>query len=205
MALHPVGPHPASTYWRRRVLLLVGLVVLLLLAKSCAGGGSAHPAAVVKPRPTPTPSTSPAVARPTRTTAPPIPAALAMCADSALQITSSTDAAAYPVGGTPKITLSVKNASTRACRRDLGSGAVELLVFSGADRVWSSDDCGSGKSVALTTLAPGGSQAVVLTWGGKRSTPGCGGNRDQAKPGTYRVVARVGTLRSEGAVFRFTG
>lgn len=202
MALHPVGPLPASTYWRRRVVLFVGLIVLLLLAKSCTGGGSPDKAAVVKPRPSSTPSVTPA---PIRATSTPAPVALATCADASLQLTTSTDASAYPVGGAPKLTLSVKNSSVRACRRDLGSGAVELLVFSGADRVWSSDDCGSGKSVALTTLAPAGSQAVVLTWAGKRSKPGCSGSREQAKPGTYRVVARVGTLRVEGAVFRFTG
>ncbi|MDT7539009.1 MAG: hypothetical protein QOI82_2594, partial [Actinomycetota bacterium] len=36
MALQPVGPLPASTYWRRRLLLLVVLViVLLVLLKAC--------------------------------------------------------------------------------------------------------------------------------------------------------------------------
>lgn len=204
MALHPVGPLPASTYWLRRAGLVLGVLVLVVLAKSCAGGGSSRKAAEVTPTPTPTPRATPSTP-PARATASPVHVVLPTCTDTALQVTTSTDAPAYAVGGTPRLTLSVKNGSATACRRDLGSGAVELLVYSGADRVWSSDDCGQGKAVALTTLAAGGSQAVVLTWSGKRSLPGCGGNREQAKPGTYRVVARVGTLRTQGAVFRFTG
>lgn len=197
MALHPVGPLPASTYWRRRAVLLLGLLVLLLLARSCAGGGPPNRRAVVKPTPTPTRSVAPA---PVRTTP---PAAAGLCADTDLEITTSTDAPTYALGTSPKLTLAIKNTTPAACRRDLGSGAVELLVYSGADRVWSSDDCGLGKGVTLTTLTPGGSEAVVVRWSGKRSAPGCSGSKEQAKAGTYRVVARAGTLRKEGAVFRF--
>ena len=197
MALVPVGPLPAATYWRRRGVVLLAFMVMLLVVKSCAG--SAPRKVAVTPRPTPTTSVA---AKPLR---PAAPVAIAVCVDSVLDLSTSTDAPSYAVGGTPKLTLAVKNTSATPCRRDLGSGAVELLVYSGADRVWSSDDCGQGKGVSLATLAAGASQAVVHTWSGKRSAPGCGGSRAQAKAGTYRVVARVGTLRKEGAVFRFSG
>lgn len=202
MVMHPIGPLAASTYWRRRVVLLIGVLLLLVLAKSCAGGDSPTkstatptPTASTPTGSTPTPTPSPTV-KPVRT-----PAA-GSCADGALTLTTTTDADAYAVGGTPKITLVVKNTSAAACRRDLGAGAVELLVFSGQDRVWSSDDCNPGKAVAVATLAPAGSQSVVKTWTGTRSKPGCAGTKAQARPGTYRVMARVGTLRVEGAVFR---
>ena len=182
------------------MVLLLGVIMLLVLTKSCVGGGSSRKATLVQPTPTVTPTR----AAPVHTTAPLAAAGTPTCADTQLGVTTSTDAPTYAVGGTPKLTLLVKNSSAAACRRDLGSGAVELLVYSGSDRVWSSDDCSLGKAVALATLAPGGSQAVALTWSGKRSAPGCGGSREQAKAGTYRVVARVGTLRQEGAVFRFS-
>ena len=202
-------------YWRRRAVLLLGLVVFLLLTKSCVGSGSPSKTALVRPTPTSTltptptptstatPTSSPiptVVPTPTPTTATPV--AIPSCTDAALAVTTSTDAPIYAVTATPKLTMSIKNRSATACRRDLGSGAVELLVSSGSDRVWSSDDCSVGKGVALATLPSGGSQAVALTWSGKRSVPGCRGSREQVKAGTYRVVARVGTLRKVGAAFR---
>ena len=195
MALHPVGPLPASTYWRRRAVLLLAVVVLLLVAHSCLGGGSARPRGRAAPKATtsPRPSASPTVA----------PVSGGPCADSALKLDTSTDASTYPVGGSPKITLTVTNTGSVPCTRDLGTGAIELLVYSGTERIWSSDDCGQGKAVAMVTLAPGHGKVLSLTWFGKRSAPGCTGTREQAKPGTYRVVARVSTLRVPGAVFHF--
>lgn len=199
MVTHPVGPLPASTYWRRRVVMLLGLLLLLLLVRSCASGGSppVHKKAV-KPRPTPTSTPSPA----SPTVAPTRPSSAGACADGSLQLTTTTDAGTYALGATPKITLVVKNTSAAACRRDLGAGAVELLVYSGTDRVWSSDDCNPSTATALTQLGAGGTQAVVKTWPGSRSLPGCTGSQAAAKAGTYRVVARLGSLRVDGAVFR---
>jgi hypothetical protein len=192
MVMHPVGPLPASTYWRRRLVVLLVAVVVLLVLRSCAGSGSPRRTSAGS-TPTPTTSSSPQATG---------PATSAVCADSALALTTTTDAATYATGATPKITLAVKNTSASACRRDLGGGAVELLVYSGADRVWSSDDCTPSKAVSVVTVPPGAVQTVVKTWSGVRSKPGCTGTKAQAKVGTYRVVARVGTLRVEGAVFR---
>lgn len=211
MALHPVGPLPASTYWRRRAVLLVGVVVLLLVVRSCAAGGSTRPAAGTAPTPSSTASpraaaaTAPAAPTPAVTTspAPAAPVAAApLCPDGALALTATTDAATYALGATPRITLVVRNTSAAACRRDVGSGAVELVVYSGPDRFWSSDDCSTGTASDLVTLAPGGTQAVVSTWPARRSAPGCGGSKAAATAGTYRVVARVGTRSQDGAVFR---
>jgi len=199
MALYPVGPLPASTYWRRRGVLLLAFVGLLLLLRSCAGGGPAHKSAA---KTAPSPS-APAAPSPTQPVSP--PTAVPVCADTALTVKTATDADTYPLGAAPKITLTVANTSSATCRRDLGSGAIELLVFSGDDRVWSSDDCNASKAAAVTTLRPAGTQAVVKTWPGTRSQPGCSGSKAQAKPGTYRVVARVGTLRARGAVFHLNG
>ena len=198
MVMHPLGPLPASTYWRRRITVLLGLLVLVLLLRSCASGGDAPKRTAASPRPS-------AMATPRATVRPsprPTAAAPAGCPDAGLTLTSSTDADTYALGATPKITLVIKNAGSAPCRRDLGAGAVELLVYSGEDRVWSSDDCNPSTATAVTVLGAGGTQAVVKTWPGVRSVPGCGGSKATAKAGTYRVVARLGTLRVDGAVFR---
>ncbi len=202
MVMHPVGPLPAQTYWWRRAALLVGVLVLLLVARSCTGGGSPTPTSGT-PTPAATPSVSPSAASaPSPSAAPAPPATAALCPDGALSLTTTTDSETYALGATPKITMVVKNTSATACRRDLGAGVVELLVTSGSDRIWASDDCNPSTAKALTTLAPGATQAVVKTWPGVRSRPGCEGAKETAKAGTYRVAGRVGTLKVDGAVFR---
>jgi hypothetical protein len=209
MALQPVGPLPASTYWRRRVLLVVLLVVVLLvLLKACGGDSKKDTLSGPGSSPTPTPtaaaseqpSAAPSV---TVSPAPPSPAPLQTCRDAVLQVTAESDAESYASGAAPKFTLTVRNIGSVACRRALGPGAVELRVFSGEDRIWSSDDCNDAKGQGVLTLAPGAARALSVQWSGKRTKPGCE-TGDPAQPGTYRVSARVGTIVRQGSVFRFT-
>ena len=205
MALQPVGPLPASTYWRRRVLLLVLLVVVVLvLAKACGGddreslsgpGKSPSPSAAASVAPSPTAAASP---KPTP------PAALQTCRDTVLQVSAESDAESYPSGGAPRFTLTVRNIGSVACRRALGPDAVELRVFSGDDRIWSSDDSNEAKGQGVLTLKPGEAQALTVRWPGKRTKPHCEVG-EEAQPGTYRVSARVGSIVRQGSVFRMTG
>lgn len=203
MALQPVGPLPASTYWRRRVLLLGGLLILVLvLAKACGGepkkealsspGSSASPSGAASPEASAAPSASPT------------PAPILTCRDSVLQITAESDAEAYNSGGAPRFTLTVRNIGSVACRRALGPDAVELRVFSGEDRIWSSDDCNNAKGDGVLTLPAGAARATTVQWPGKRTKPGCD-TGETAQPGTYRVSARVGSIVRQGSVFRITG
>lgn len=206
MVFEPVGPLPASTYWRRRAVLLVVLVVLLFLLRSCVGGGDS-PKAKTSAKPSATPSASATAKattapRPTATK-PPVTAGGA-CPDSALKLEVKSDAATYAVGDSPTFTLTLTNTSAVACTRDLGSKAVSLRVVSGPARTWDSDDCTTGNDTITTRLTPGvAKQVVSLTWSGKRSQPGCPTNRPQAAAGTYQVTGTVGTLTSAKVVFHF--
>jgi hypothetical protein len=99
----------------------------------------------------------------------------------------------------------VTNQGPTPCTADLGQAAIELLVVSGSDRIWSSDDCAPGGEAELTTLEPGKAVTRRATWDGRRSLPGCEGSKARAKAGTYRVTGRLGQLRVEGDAFRLTG
>jgi hypothetical protein len=81
---------------------------------------------------------------------------------------------------------------------------VELRVFSGEDRIWSSDDCSKGTGQGILELPPGEARQLTVQWPGKRTKPGCDIG-DTAAPGTYRVSARVGAIVRQGSVFRITG
>ena len=109
------------------------------------------------------------------------------------------------MGGSPRLTLRITNTGAVPCSRDLGAAAVELLVTSGSDRIFSSDDCRPGGDPAVRTLAPGAVDEQAVTWDGRRSRPGCAGEKEQAQPGTYRVGGRLGDVRVEGDTFRIQG
>ena len=204
MHLSPVGPLPTSVYWRRRAVLLLGLLVLLFVLTRCTGGDDAVPVAERLAAPAPTPSAAP----PTPATAPtvsptpsPSPSVVPECTDEDLTVTTGTDEASYELGASPQLTLRIENSSGAPCRRGIGSGSVELLVRSGRDRIWSSDDCGGEGRAGVTTLAPEDPKAATVSWNGRRSRPGCTGDAERIEPGTYRLIGRVGELVVEGEAF----
>lgn len=108
----------------------------------------------------------------------------------------------YPVGGKPRLIMSVRNVSARTCARDLGPVARELIVTSGSAHTWSTDDCHAGAAHAMVMLAPGATQTFTEIWEGRRSQPRCQGSQPVATAGTYLVQAVLGTLRSDTSVFR---
>jgi hypothetical protein len=194
----PVGPEPAEVYWRRRaVALLVVLALLGVLGWLVGRAGGGDDTLAAAGRPTPTPSAAPASATPSATPEPVEP-----CPDEALEVVATAAGADVGVGARTLMTLTVRNTGTVACTRALGQGAVELVVTSGEDRVWSSDDCAPGGDEGVVQVAPGDVQTARATWPGTRSAPGCPPDQPVAQPGTYRVSARVGELRVPGAVFR---
>lgn len=210
MPLHwrPVGPEPASTYWLRRALVIAGVALLLVLATSLLGGGDDTPDTLAgAPTASPSPSVEPSVdpsASPTPT-ASPSPSAAAACAPTALEVEPAAGESSYAVGASPRLSLSITNTGTTPCTRDLGQAQVELTVTSGRDRIWSSDDCAPGGDPDVVTLEPGEPVVQSVTWDGRRSLPGCAGEKAQAQPGTYRVGGRVGDLRVDGGSFTLTG
>jgi len=197
MALHPVGPLPASTYWRRRIVLLLGVVVVVLLVRSLLpDGGGTERLAGPSPSPSVTRSASP---RPTASSAP------GTCPDSALTLTVAPEPGQHVAGRPLRLTVTVKNVSRVACKRDLGGRVLEVLIRSGEDRIWSSDDCSTDHASSVQLLRAGASLQTTVTWQGRRSARGCPTPSTEAKPGTYTVRARVGTLRSPAAVLRLSG
>jgi hypothetical protein len=239
--LDPVGPLPASVYWRRRALALAVVIVVLLLVWAVlpGGGGDDRPrdtaAAAGSPDPTdpaaaPTgltataPSDDPGRAgdgngagngagtgvggavtpgattpspTPVPTTPKPTPAAPKACADSALQVTVNPRQPAYTVGQSPYLDLKIRNISTLACIRDVSASQQEIVLMRGAQRLWSSNDCGAQDTTRSDQLLqPGVQLTSSVHWTGLGSRPKCAGKRILVGAGTYALVGRLGTIVS---------
>ncbi|HEX5533165.1 MAG TPA: hypothetical protein VFX33_05440 [Actinomycetales bacterium] len=230
--LRPVGPERPAVYWRRRlvVLLAAAAVVLLLVGgvKALTGGsGDASPTAAqgsggakdagkaggkdpegeqggqAQSGTTPTGASSatggPASPSPTEQAK---AAGAAACTAKSLQVTATADASSYKKGATPKLGLLIRNVGKEDCSLDAGSAAVELLIVSGKDRIWSSDDCQKGGTSNVQVLKPGAELASSVSWPMQRSAAGCPADLPAPGAGTYQVTGRVGKFTSQPLVFR---
>lgn len=216
--INPVGPEEPSTYWRRRAAVVVALLVVLWLAwwllSTALGGSDEQPSDGASPTPgfglsmSPEPDasggSSPAPASSGDASPGPSGSASATapaCSDEDIAVTASAASAAIAVGASLELTLNVENTSSEACTRDLGPGANELRVTSGEALVWSSDFCSPSTESEVVTLDPGEGRSASATWPGTIVTEGCPSDQPAAQPGTYRVIARNGSVESEPVTF----
>jgi hypothetical protein len=117
-------------------------------------------------------------------------------------VTVSTDAKSYPANVQPKLSMSVRNAGSVTCTRDVGQAALELRIsLAAGGLVWSSDDCAPGGPHDVVTLHPNQVFRTAVVWGRTTSKPGCPPNQPQAGPGGYLLNGRDLAARSSGARF----
>jgi len=226
--IRPVGPERPQVYWRRRVVALA-LVVLLTLAvvlgvqalvagaldrtPDAAAEGSSAPSAPEQAAQDP-PAQDPAGQDPAaqeqaaqeQAEAEGVEGAVEgqgaegpACTPDQVRVVATADATSYPAGATAKLGMTITNVGTAACSLDAGSAALEVLVVSGSDRIWSSDDYQDAPQSRVTALSPGeaGMLASSVEWPLQRSAEGCPQDLETALPGTYQVTARAGDISSE--------
>ncbi|GAA4564666.1 hypothetical protein GCM10023176_11150 [Micromonospora coerulea] len=129
------------------------------------------------------------------------------CTDAEILVTPVALPATAQRGTVVNLQLKIKNKSQRTCSRDVGADLQELFIKSGAEKVWSSDTCGTGKGSDVQSFTPGFERLYELGWNG-RDTSRCA-NGVAAGPyapiGAYQVFARVGTKLSEPVKLTITG
>ncbi|SCG75763.1 hypothetical protein [Micromonospora humi] len=129
------------------------------------------------------------------------------CTDSEIRVTPVAVPANAQRGTVVTLHLKIKNVSNRTCSRDVGADLQELYVKAGAEKVWSSDTCGTGKGSDVQSFTPNFERAYELGWNG-RDTSRCADGLaagPYAPIGTYQVFARVGTKISEPVKLTVTG
>jgi hypothetical protein len=161
-------------------------------------GGTAEAPQTEAPRPAAQAATQPVAPAPATRTEDRV----SVCTNDQLQVTAVPQAKTLRYGTMPKLHLTVRNVGEAACRRDVGADMQELRVMAGTRRLWSSDDCQPLKGNSVRTLAPGEKRVYTVTWAGKDSVPGCQEVRRRLEPGTYQLVARLGSLVGKRTDFR---
>ncbi|HEY5518198.1 MAG TPA: hypothetical protein VIK17_00985 [Cellulomonas sp.] len=194
--LRPVGPNPPRVYWIRRFVVMVALVAVIagVVAIFFAFRGDAVGAAPAVGAAATTKSVVQGAAQ--------APATPVGCRPADLQLAVVTDAAQYPPGAHPVLQTSVTNIGSVPCTVDAGDVPREVVVSSGADRVWSTKDCASADTASRQLLlAAGARDSVDIPWGRLRSAGGCPGGLPAPRAGTYQAVATLLGVTSQPVAF----
>lgn len=198
------GPLPAKVYWRRRLVLVGGALALVLALGRVLGGGSDGSsedpgAAQVAGQPTSSaPSASPSTkrkkSRPNQPISPPSSRApeLAVpdgpCADDDISVTPSVvDAVA---GRDVTFQLDLRTIVDEACTWRVSSEHLTVAITSGADDIWSSQQCPAAIPVQDVIVRRAVSASITVVWAdARRSDEECSRLTGWAMPGYYHVAA----------------
>ncbi|SCL40096.1 hypothetical protein GA0074692_5595 [Micromonospora pallida] len=120
------------------------------------------------------------------------------CTDAEISVTPVVAPSSVRSGGSVDLQLRIKNISDRTCRRDVGADLQELFVKSGAEKVWSSDTCGTAKGSDVQSFTPNFERSYQVTWNGQDVSQCANGvaNGKPAPAGTYQVFGRLDTKLS---------
>jgi hypothetical protein len=186
---NPVGPQPPSVYWRRRLLVLLGLLAVVVIIVLIV----VRPGAENTGNETPAPSTAPT------NTSPPVEAGEG-CNPAVIQLEPITDAASYPTGVEPQISMSITNTGAVACTLDVGTAEQVYSIVSGSDPIWNSRDCQEGGEALEQLLQPNEPLTTQpFGWDRTRSAPNtCDSGRPEVIAGgaTYRLSVSLGDIES---------
>ena len=81
--------------------------------------------------------------------------------------------------------ISLINGSGQTCRLGVNGANFELKIFSGTDRIWSSDDCSKAVKKINKILPAERAVAWKMTWDGRRSRDDCKRRPEVPRAGTY--------------------
>ncbi|MCU1432583.1 MAG: hypothetical protein JWP95_1688 [Actinotalea sp.] len=218
--LHPVGPQPQGVYWRRRLVLLLVVVLVAAVTWAIVSGGRSGAVEQDAGDVTDTAGES-AGAGADAGSDPAVEGAAVEGAAVEAPVEAPVDASAGPPGCTPAdlaVTLGtatrlfageeqpvfavgITNTAAGACTVDAGDAAREIVVTSGADRIWSTLDCPVESPARLLLLEPGARDEVQVTWPRVRSAEGCPADLPVPRAGTYSAVLTVLGTTSAAVVF----
>jgi hypothetical protein len=139
------------------------------------------------------PSDKPAKAKKTSKPAEPAEPKYADCDPDALRTTIKSDKHNVGVGEKVDFELSVINGGANPCSVEISRQSYQLKIFSGTDRIWSSDDCAKIEPAVAKILQPEQQVEWSMTWNGKRSDEdaNCRARPEVPRPGYYYATSAL--------------
>lgn len=218
-------PQSPAVYRRRRLVAVVLLVVVLALlvglvwwlvslfrpapdevgaaptpdssasASTSATGPGATASASASESPSSSPDPSPDASASGE------PAAAGDCPPGDIVISAATDQPTYTEGEEPVLELRVDNTGQEPCEANLGTSQQVFTVYSGSDRIFSTEDCQVEGEDAMVEISPDEQERARLTWPRVRTGPDCTETDAEPRGGTYRLEVSLGELQAQPVSF----
>ncbi|MDI3329895.1 MAG: hypothetical protein QJR09_04040 [Micrococcus sp.] len=123
------------------------------------------------------------------------------CQPGDLVISAATDRQSYPEGENPVLELRVDNTGNEPCQANLGTSQQVFTVYSGSDRIFSTQDCQVDGEDAMMEISPDQQERSRFTWPRVRSAPDCAEVGSEPRSGTYRLEVSLGELNAQPVSF----
>ncbi|GAA4767438.1 hypothetical protein [Citricoccus nitrophenolicus] len=127
-------------------------------------------------------------------------AAAGDCPPGDIVISAATDQPSYSTGEEPVLELRVDNTGEEPCEANLGTSQQVFTVYSGSDRIFSTEECQEGED-ALVEVSPDEQEQARLTWPRVRTGPDCAEMDSELGRGTYRLEVSLGELQAQPVTF----
>ena len=215
MSMAPRGPLPARVYWvRRGILVAVALLLVLVIGKLLVGGsdGTEKQADGGKAQLVGTESSGSSSAEPTSSSTAtdvvvpkgkdvPLAEPSGPCDPEKLTVTPG--GGKRPNDGRVEMPL-VVSTSEEACTFAFGPDSVAVKITSGADNIWSTQQCSVLPTADLVVRAAKPAR-VAFIWNGHRADDTCSRAADWAGIGSYHAVAATLGGEPTDTQFELTG
>ena len=198
-ATHPRGRLPRRVYWVRRGLVVFLAVALVLgIGKLLGGNGTDASSRAVRASTASAQSTESSPTVPVGPVAPPrnlvrnnsaapvLAAPTGDCLDDEVTVLPTVPKAA--AGGDIAIRLQLLGTQP-ACTFKVAPETLAVKITSGAERIWSSQDCPKAIPATTVVVRSGTPVEVPVVWSGRRSDEECSTRTSWAMPGFYHVFA----------------
>ena len=144
-----------------------------------------------------------ASATPSATSASPTPTGPVTCAPD--KLTLKVEGPHRSKSG-ENMQLKVSVTSEEACFLDFTKTPLELRVYSGSDRIWTTNHCDKWQARNKVDFTPGKTWTRAWTWETLRSADGCTLKKDEyLRPGTYVATAEVKGATPAQRIFQLVG
>ncbi|MGM7666877.1 hypothetical protein [Microbacterium sp. A93] len=217
-------PQSPAVYRRRRLVAVVLLLVVLVLlvglvwwlaslfrpapdeagaAPTASASQSASPAATDSggtPSGSASSSASPSASDSASSSPTADAAAAGDCPPGDIVVSAATDQPTYTDGEDPVLELRVDNTGQEPCEANLGTSQQVFTVYSGSDRIFSTEGCQEGED-AMVEISPDEQERARLTWPRVRTGPDCAKIDSDPRSGTYRLEVSLGELKAQPVSF----